>query len=190
LFKNSIITDKEIFLKIARNDLEAFKLLYDRYSPLLYTIIKKIVKDEETSEKVLAETFLIVWRWAEEFDFVVYNVYTFMILLARNKAIDTLRRKRGEKGMPEYNDEYEILKILPQLSPENESLEREYLLNKNTEILKIIDSLSEEQRKLFWLAYSEGLDEKYIADKTGFPPKAIKPQMQKIMGILMQKLIG
>jgi RNA polymerase sigma-70 factor (ECF subfamily) len=189
LIKNSIITDKEILLKIGKNDLEAFDLLYDRYAPLLYTMIKKISGDKETSEKILTETFLIIWRWAEEFDFVIHNVYTWMVLLARNKAIDSLKRQRGDCSLPEYNDEYEILRILPQISHENESMEREYILKQCDEISAIVNSLTDEQKYLFSLVYYKGMDEKNIAAKLGIPAATVKPQIQYIMGILMQNLI-
>lgn len=188
MIKNNLISDQEIFLKIRQNNLEALKLLYDRYTPLLYPIIKKIVDDDGTAEKVLAETFLIVWRWAEEFDFPVTNVFCWMILIARNKAIDTLKRRRGDSGVPEYNDEYEILNILPQLSPKNESLEREYILRQLNEIFKIVDTLSDEEKKLFSLVLYDGLTFKEIAEKINIPAAVIRHQTQAMMGSLMEKL--
>ena len=190
LIKNNIITDKEMFLKICKNDLKALELLYDRYAPLLYTMAIKIVGDKENAGKVLSESFLIIWRWAEEFDFVINNVYTWMILLVRNKAVDELKRMRGDTNLPEYNDEYEILKILPQLSYNIESLEREYILKQSEEISEFVNILSEDQKNLFSLAFYKGLDEKFIADELGIPAATIKPQIQSVMGILMEKLIN
>jgi RNA polymerase sigma-70 factor, ECF subfamily len=188
LIKDNIITDKEMFLKICKNDLKALELLYDRYAPLLYTIAIKIVGDKEKAGKVLSESFLIVWRWAEEFDFIINNVYTWMILLVRNKAIDELKRMRGDTNLPDYNDEYEILKILPQLSNCIESLEREYILKQSDEISEFVNSLSEDQKNLFSLVFYKGLDEKFIVDELGIPAATIKPQIQSVMGILMEKL--
>lgn len=189
MIKNNLISDQEIFLKIRENDPEALKVLYDRYTPLLFPIIKKIVEDKETAESVLLETFLIVWRWAEEFDFSVNNVFSWMILLARNKAIDTLKRRRGDTDLQEYNDEHEILNILPQLSPKNESLEREYILRQTNEIFRIIESMNDEQKNLFSLVFYEGLTTKSIAEKMGLPAAVVKPQIQSLMGMLMEKLI-
>ena len=179
-----------MFLKICKNDLKALELLYDRYAPLLYTMTIKIVGDEEKAGKVLSESFLIIWKWSEEFDFIINNVYTWMILLVRNKAIDELKRMRGDVNLPDYNDEYEILNILPQLSNRNESLEREYILKQSAEISELLNSLSEDQKNLFSLAFYKGLDEKLIADQLGIPAATIKPQIQSVMGILMEKLIN
>ena len=113
-----------------------------------------------------------------------------MILLVRNKAIDELKRMRGDTNLPDYNDEYEILKILPQLSYSIESLEREYILKQSEEISEFVNILSEDQKNLFSLAFYKGLDEQLLADELGVPAATIKPQIQSIMGILMEKLIN
>ncbi len=149
----------------------------------------KIVGDKEKAGKVLSESFLIIWRWAEEFDFIINNVYTWMIFLVRNKAIDELKRMRGDANLTDYNDEYEILNILPQLSRSIESLEREYILKQSNEISEVVNSLSEDQKNLFFLAFNKGPDEKLIADELGIPEAAVKSKIQSVMGILMEKLI-
>jgi RNA polymerase sigma factor (sigma-70 family) len=190
MIKNSFISDQEILVKVGNNDIEGLGILYDRYAPLLIPMIKEIVDDDETAESVLMDSFLIGWKWAEEFDFTVKNVFTWLFLLTRNKAIDTLKRKRGDTDLPEYNDKHEILNILPQLSPKNESLEREYILKQSNEISKIIKSLNEEQKNLFQLFFYKGYDEKGIAEKMGIPGATVKPQIQYIMGILMERLIN
>ncbi|MBS4035617.1 MAG: sigma-70 family RNA polymerase sigma factor [Ignavibacterium sp.] len=176
-------------MKIGKNDLTAFELFYKRYSSLVYTVSLKILGNKESAERNLAEIFLIVWKWAEDFDFVVQNVFTWMVLLTRNKAIDSLRRFKGNGTLPIYNDEHEIKYILPKLSIEIESLEREYILKLSENIKNIIDSLNDEQKDLFFMVYYEGLDEKAIAEKLKIPVAALKLQIQYIIEILMQKII-
>lgn len=188
MIKNHLISDTELLVKIRKNDIDALALLYDRYSPLLYAFIKKIVIEQKMASSVISDTFLIIWRWAEEFDFEIYNVYAWMILIARNKAIDTLRRNRGD-AMPEYSDEYEIKMILPKLSDEIESIELEHIIKLNEKIIAILNELDEEQHSLISLAYYEGLDEKMISERLDIPVATVKPQLQNIMEILMQKLI-
>lgn len=188
MIKNNLINDIELLIKIRKNDLEALALLYDRYSPLLYAFIKKIVVEQKLANSVIEDTFLIIWRWAEEFDFEIYNVYTWMILIARNKALDTIKRNRGDE-LPEYSDEYEINMILPKLSYEIESIELEHIIKLNEKILAKLNELDEEQHSLFSLAYYEGLDERMISEKLDIPVATVKPQLQYTMEVLMQKLI-
>jgi len=54
------LTDTEIMLKIAGYDSKALEQLYDRYTPLLYTLIKKIISEKETAEEVMLEVFVII----------------------------------------------------------------------------------------------------------------------------------
>lgn len=189
MLKDHIISDQELLIKISKNDLTAFELFYTRYSPLVYTISLKILGDKESAERNLAEIFLIVWKWAEDFDFVVQNVFTWMVLLTRNKAIDSLRRNKGDSALPVYNEEHEIKYIMPKLSIEIESFEREYILKLTDNIKIIIESLNDEQKDLFYLVFYEGLDEKAIAEKLKIPVAALKLQVQYIMEILLQKII-
>ena len=79
-------TDAEIMLKVAGYDSKALEQLYDRYSPILYTLIKKIVDDNENAEEILSDVFVIVWRQIDQFDFKTNNVYTWLVTLTRNKA--------------------------------------------------------------------------------------------------------
>jgi len=70
------LTDSEIMLKIAGYDSKALEQLYDRYTPLLYTLIKRIIPDKETAEEVLSEVFVIIWRQIDQIDFKNINIYT------------------------------------------------------------------------------------------------------------------
>jgi RNA polymerase sigma-70 factor (ECF subfamily) len=189
LLKDHIISDQELLIKIGRNDLSALELFYNRYSSLVFTIALKILGEKQSAEKIVKEVFLILWKWAEDFDFVVHNVFTWMILLTRNKSIDTVRRNKNINELAVYDDEYEIKSILPKLAPEIESLEREYILNLSDTIKSIINSLDEEQRELFHLVFYQGMDEKMIAEKLNKPVAAVKLEAQYIMEVLMKKII-
>ena len=62
-------TDSDLIQRVSGNDSKALEALYNRYSPLLYTLIKKIVVDEETAREVLSDVFVIIWRKIDFFDF-------------------------------------------------------------------------------------------------------------------------
>ena len=188
MVNTEFISDEELLLQIRRNDSTALELLYDRYSPLLYKFIKKIVGDKETAETVLSDVFFIVWKWTEHFDFVIYNAYTWLVLLARVKALDSLKRKRGDTDLPEYNDEHEIRNILPILSPEIETIELQTNLKMRNKVSSAINSLSDEQMYMLSLAFYEGFDDKTIAGKVNIPAATVKLKLQLIMELLMDKL--
>jgi RNA polymerase sigma-70 factor, ECF subfamily len=181
------LTDSEIMLKVAGYDSKALEQLYDRYAPVLYTLIKKIVTDKETAEEILSDVFLIIWKQIDYFDFRTNNTYTWLVTLARNKAIDVLNR-RGDKKLPDYTDEYEKEHIIPKLSPEVKSLELEEVLKSKGKMDKALSSLTDAQKYVLELAYYGGMDQEEIANKLKIPTVTVKSKLQVAIGNLMQKL--
>jgi RNA polymerase sigma-70 factor (ECF subfamily) len=181
------LTDFEIMLKVAGYDSKALEQLYDRYAPILYTLIKKIITDKDTAEEILSEVFVIVWRQIDQFDFKSNNVYTWLITLTRNKAIDALNRNSG-KLIPEYNDDYEREIIIPKLSPEIEALELADVLSKKEKIEKALGSLTDAQKYVLELSYYGGMDQGEIAAKLNIPAVTVKSKLQVAFGNLMQKV--
>jgi RNA polymerase sigma-70 factor (ECF subfamily) len=181
------LTDAEIMLKVAGYDSKALEQLYDRYAPILYTLIKKIITDKDTAEEILSEVFVIVWRQIDQFDFKSNNVYTWLITLTRNKAIDALNRNSG-KLMPEYNDDYEREIIIPKLSPEIQALELSDVLSKKEKIEKALGSLTDAQKYVLELSYYGGMDQGEIAAKLNIPAVTVKSKLQFAFGNLMQKV--
>jgi RNA polymerase sigma-70 factor (ECF subfamily) len=189
LAENNKISDSELMLKIAGYDSKALEQLYDRYSPILYTLIKRIVDDKEIAEEVLSDVFVIIWKRIDLFDFKINNVYTWLVTIARNKAIDTLRRNLQKEGIEDYTDNYEEEKILPKLSNSINPLDLQLILNNGEKVKETINSLTEAQRYVLELSYFEGLNEKEIAEKLKIPLPTVKSKLQLALGILQQKLV-
>lgn len=182
------LSDKNLMIKISEADKEAIELLYDRYSQLLYGLILKIVEEEETAEEVLAEVFRIIWTRPEYFNSDTANVYTWMIMLARKKAIDTIRRKRGDEGIPEYNDQYELQNIVPKLSLKNKILERDKIVSKIDKISNLLNVLYPDQKLILNEVFYKASEDKVIAQKLNIPVAAVKLKLQFILETLMQRL--
>ena len=181
------LTDAEIMLKVAGYDSKALEQLYDRYAPILYTLIKKIVTEKETAEEILSDVFVLVWRQIDQFDFKTNNVYTWLVTLARNKAIDVVNRKNG-KLLPEYDENYEKEFILPKLSPEIEPMELSGVMNKKERIEKALASLTDAQKYVLELSYYGGMDQAEIAGKLNIPTVTVKSKLQVAFGNLMKKV--
>jgi RNA polymerase sigma-70 factor (ECF subfamily) len=187
LAESNSLTDAEIMLKIAGYDSKSLEQLYDRYAPIMYTLIKKIVTDKETAEEILSDVFVMIWRHIDLFDFKTNNVYTWVIMLARNKAIDVLNR-RGGKVTEEYTDEYEKEKIIPKLSPEIEPAELNEVLEQKEKVEGALGSLTDAQRYVMELSYFGGMNEAEIAGKLKIPAMTVKSKLQVAIGNLMKKL--
>ena len=185
--ENIKLTDGEVMLKVAGYDSQALEELYERYSPLLFTLINRIVENKELAEEVLSDVFVIIWQKIEKFDFKTNNVYTWLVLLARNKALDVLKRNNNPGMLPEYDDEYENEFIIPKLSDSIIPLDLEKILSKNSGITNALNKLTDAQKYVIELAFYHGLKEDDIAKKLNIPAPTVKSKIQITLGNLYKK---
>lgn len=182
-------TDIDLFNKIAAGDSKALEALYDRYSPVLYTLIKKIVIKDADAEEVLIQVFEIIWKKIEHFDFTTANVFTWLITLSRNKAVDFIRRKNIAVPAMPYNDDYEDNLIIPKLSPKIDSIEYNTAINIKTKIENALSKLTDAQKYVIHLSFYEGYTQKGIADKLKIPLTTVKSKVINSLKNLKDNLL-
>ena len=170
-------TDTELIQRITNRDSKALESLYDRYSPVLYTLVKRIVTDKEKAEEILADIFVIIWQKSLMFDINSGNLYSWLINLSRNKALDYLRRENS-LITDEYCDEYENSVIIPNLSTLISSNDLSNTFNNREKIYSAFHSLTEAQQYVLSLAYYDGLSESEIAAKLNIPLLTVKSKMR------------
>jgi len=183
------ITDAEIMLKIAGYDSKALELLYDRYSPMLYALIKKIIPNQELAEEVLSEVFVIILKQIDQFDYKSSDVYTWLVTLTRNKAIDAMKRGQGKEKV-KYTEEYEKEEILPKLSPEINAIEFSDVIDMREKVQVAFNSLTDAQKLVVDLSYYEGLDESVIAEKLKIPVSSVKSKLRLANASLMKQIFN
>lgn len=183
------LSDVDLLKKVSEYDSRAIEELYNRYSPLLFTLIKKIAPDEKSSENLLVEIFSIIWKKAEKFDFETGNVYTWIITLARNRAIDELRRSRSvtEKNTA-YDDEYEDYFILPTLSNKIDKIDFETAQKIKPKMESALTRLTDAQKYVIHLAYYEGYNLEEIADKLNIPVETVRTKVMTALQNLQGQL--
>lgn len=182
-------TDSELMQRVSGNDSKALEALYNRYAPLLYTLIKKIVVNEETAKEVLSDVFVIIWRKIDFFDLQTNDVYSWLVSLARNKSIDTLRRGKNPSDLEPYDDDYENDNIIPALSPSIDPLDLKTALNLKDSVEIALNKLTDAQQFVIYLAYYEGLSEKEIAARLKIPVPTVKSKIKIALGNLKDNLI-
>ncbi len=87
------MTQEELLPLLLRKEERAFTLLYDMYSKSLFSIITNLVSDREEAEDVLQEVFVKIWKNIDSYHQSKGRLYTWMLNIARNTAIDKLRSK-------------------------------------------------------------------------------------------------
>ncbi len=189
--KYSNNSDLELLREISNYDSRALEELYTRYSPILYTLIKKISSDSKIAENILVEVFSIIWRKIDKFDFKEGNVFVWLITLARNRAIDTAKRNRkssDEIGF--YDDEYEDKYIIPTLPKKMDFLDLETAKSLRPKVEAALTKLSEAQQYIIHLSYYEGYSIKEISEKLNLPVNAIRNKVLVAMQTLHDLLLS
>lgn len=172
------MTDRKLIEEAGRFQSRALEELYYRYSSIIYTIAKKIAPDEKAAEDVVIDVFAIVWKRACEIDFSGICVYTWLVTLTRNKALDYLKRSRSpEATLDYYDDEYERTYILPHLAPGADNYEIGQALKQKTRIENALDKLTDAQKYVIHLAYYEGYNINEISDKLGIPKETVRTKI-------------
>lgn len=183
-------SDIEIMEKIASSDSKALEALYNRYSTILYTTIRKIVPDERLAEEILTEVFVIIWKKCSLFNPEKESIYAWLLLLARNKAVDVIRRLKENSNVPEYTDEYEDEFIIPHLSPAIEKIDYRIAGGLKVNVENALVQLTDAQQFVLSLAFYEGLTEPEIAAKLNIPLETVESKIRTALTNFKTNLMG
>ena len=161
-------SEQELVALLKEQNNDAFNYLYDHYSGALFTIINQIVPDKETASDVLQEVFVNVWRKIGTYDETKGRLFTWMLNIARNAAIDKVRSKS-------YRDNQRNQTIA-----EGESgmaMSSNPVVN-DVGLKKVLTTLNEEYRKLIDLSYFQGFTHEEIAKMLGIPLGTVKTRIR------------
>ena len=177
--------DAELVRRVADRRQEALGALYDRYAPLLLALTRRILGTAADAEEVVQETLLQVWAQAPRYDSRRSSVTTWLVLLARSRAIDLLRSRRvRERAVETAGDETQGVHASPEGPAAVIHGER------RTRVLAALAELPQEQRHVLDLAFFGGLSQREIAETTGIPLGTVKTRTLLAMRKLRQALRG
>ena len=184
------LDDQGLIRLIVRARPEALSELYDRYARLVFSLALHTLGDSGSAEEVTQDVFLRIWQKAESYQESAGKVSTWMTSIARNRAIDVLR-KRSARPEGHLIDTEDPLSRLP-LSPDG--LDLEDSAHQSIEIEKVqeaMGNLPPEQRQALLMAYFYGYSHSQIAEKTGEPLGTVKTRirtgMQKLREMLREE---
>jgi RNA polymerase sigma-70 factor (ECF subfamily) len=187
LAKSGFEEDTDLLLEVAAQNEDALGTLYDRYAKLLYSIILAIVKNPEDSQDLLQEIFVQVWQKAAGFDVSKGNVYSWLVALTRNRAIDRIRSK-GFRERKQENYDYDLDIIDAQCFPT--PLDAVLMSEREDLVRKAFGQISPDQQVVLSMAYNEGYSQSEIADLLKIPLGTVKTRTRQGMITLHQLLLG
>ena len=165
--EKTIPSDRELATRVRAGDQDAMGALYDRYSPLVYAVALRVLADTGAAEDTLQEVFMQLWRSPARFDATRGSLGAWLAVIARNRAIDVLRKRHFESDI-----ENVVVSAEPDLASEADRSRAA----KN--VRGALNGMHPAQRQALEMAFFEGLTHTEIAAKIGEPLGTIKTRIR------------
>jgi RNA polymerase sigma-70 factor (ECF subfamily) len=180
----SQLEDSYLVGRIGAGDQEAFARFFDQHSPSVLGLLYRILGGRGEAEEVLQEVFLQVWRQADRYEAQRSTPRGWLLMLARSRALDRLRRRDArQRREVEAAEEATYPRLVRPLGTERlEEIERRRRVSSALEVL------SPEQRRCIELAFFEGLTHTQIAARLEAPLGTVKSRILLGMNKLRQAL--
>jgi RNA polymerase sigma-70 factor (ECF subfamily) len=177
------VPDSALIEKMMTGDESALSAIYDRYSPMLFGMLTRILQDRHAAEEVLQDLFLQLWRNASQFDSSRGSLPAWLMVIARNRAISRLRGARSRELLEENEGDFANTFASDQ-NIEDDASRAELARN----VTAALGTLPVEQRHALELAYFEGMTQSEIAARTGCPLGTVKTRVRTALQSLRQIL--
>jgi RNA polymerase sigma-70 factor (ECF subfamily) len=164
------LTEDELVLSLRNREKIAIEALYDMYSSSLYGVISRIIVDTATAEDVLQETFVKIWHSFSGYNSDKGRLFTWMVNIARNLAIDKIRSKDFKNQHKNRKLENNVTFIDEQRS----TVYKPELLG----VKELVETLKPEQKTIVELVYFKGYTHVEAAEELDVPLGTIKTRLR------------
>lgn len=161
-------SESELINLLQQRGQQVYNYLYDNYSGALLSIIYNIVKDQELSNDVLQDVFVKIWRQIDTYDSNKGRLFTWMLNIARNTAIDTVR----SKGFQNSQKNRELTESV-YVSGGTSEIQTDQIGLK-----KLVYQLKEDHRVLIDLSYFQGFTQDEISKMMNIPLGTVKTRLR------------
>jgi RNA polymerase sigma-70 factor, ECF subfamily len=164
---NSVTPDAMLVSAIRSGDEQAMAQLYERHSAVVYSVALRVLGDTAAAEDILQEVFMQLWRSPGAFDANRGSLPGWLAVITRNRAIDSLRKRRPETDITDV-----VVCFEPDML---HSVDWSLALEK---IRSALGSMPPSQRSALEMAFFQGLTHSEIAEKTGEALGTIKTRIR------------
>jgi RNA polymerase sigma-70 factor (ECF subfamily) len=171
--------DAVLLERLVNGDQQAMASIFDRYSGIVYSVALRVLKDPAQAEDVMQDIFIQVWKNPASFVSGRGSLGAWLAVVARNRAIDCLRRRRPTDSVEDV-----VLAASTDLAAESE---RNVLME---QVRVHLHQLPPEQRKSVEMAYFEGLSHSEISEKTGDALGTVKTRIRLALISLRKAMHG
>jgi len=172
--------EKELVRLLRQREKRGFSLLYDQYSPALYGVVRKIVRSEELAQDVLQDAFVKIWKSIESYDSSKGTLFTWILNVARNTAIDRIRTQEFKQSLNAQS----VTDASPQLDWQSAS----HLPVDHIGLEKVLPLLRPEHLEIIDYVYFKGFTQTEVAESLGMPLGTVKTRVRMAIDHLRKLL--
>jgi len=176
--------DEALIELVSRFDPEAMRRLYRRFARSVYGIAMKILRDSSAAEDAAQDAFLRIWKGSGSFRSEKGSAAAWIGRVARNTAIDHLRRRRSVSAERSWRESPVESAVSESSDPENEA---EFSLRLEA-LRSALLELPRAQAQALNLAFYEGMTHRQIAEALGIPLGTAKTRIRDAMLALRSRL--
>jgi RNA polymerase sigma-70 factor (ECF subfamily) len=163
-------TEEELVVLLKRKDANAYSLLYDNYSAALFGVISRVIPVEEIAEDILQDVFIKIWKNVEQYESSKGKLFTWMLNIARNAAIDYSRSKQFKMDHQLQDIETARYEVNPHTSHQNSA----DFIGGREQVAK----LKEDYRILIDMIYFAGYTQEDAARALNIPLGTVKTRVR------------
>ena len=164
------LSEEELVLALRQREKIAVEALYDMYSASLFGVIVRIVNDEALAEDILQDTFVKIWNSFSSYSTEKGRLFTWMVNIARNLAIDKIR----SKDFKNQTKNRELENNVTFIDEQRNTVYKPELLG----VKDLVEQLKPEQKSILDLVYFKGYTHVEAADELGVPLGTIKTRLR------------
>jgi RNA polymerase sigma-70 factor (ECF subfamily) len=168
----------ELVTNMAQGRQDALGELYDRTSALLNGLLRRMLEHAEDAEEVLLDVYMKAWKNAAGYSPQRGSVTSWLVIMARNAAIDRIRQHKAQPRQVVLGEEPGTDPVSPEDSPESLSASAQ----RRRRIQQLLLELPRDQREAVELAFFSGLTHAELAERLGEPLGTIKSRIR--MGLI------
>lgn len=179
--RRTIISEENLVSLLQSKDQRGFSVLYDNYSSALYGVILKIVHSEEIAADVMQDSFVKIWRNVENYNRSKGTLFTWILNIARNTAIDKIRSQDFQNSQQNQDLSNYVNTIDSQNST---SFDVDAI-----GLRKIVEKLRPEHQQIVDLLYFQGYTQAEVAEELNIPLGTVKTRVKSAISHLREYFI-
>jgi RNA polymerase sigma-70 factor (ECF subfamily) len=164
----------DLVARMACGDQTALAQFYDATAARVFGLARRITRNPQAAEEVVADTYLQTWQQAARYDADRGRALTWLLTICRSRALDALRRCDDAELHPEPD------RLRPELyRDERGPLDALLAFERGSRVRNALTTLGEAERRLILLAFFDGLSHQEIAGRTGMPLGSVKTVVRR-----------